>query len=1198
MNCNNRNILFSLKETMIFRFHLPVFPPCRQTLFKLMSFLIFLFTCTNSFSQQNIRKDISLNDNWLSVADDRIHAYDGFEKAQFNTGKWTKVDVPHNWDQYEGYRRKLHGNRHGYAWYRKVLPAINKEKNKRYFLFFEGVGSYATVWVNGKQVGYHAGGRTSFTIDVTDALNNGFGNLIAVRADHPAFIQDLPWVCGGCSSERGFSEGSQPMGIFRPVHLIVTPDLRVEPFGIHAWNDATVSERSATIRLSTSIKNYSEKAHTIELVSIVMTAGGKPVTSSSSTGSIEAGRSIEIAQEEIITGNVHLWSPDDPYLYKIITKIIENGKVIDSIVTPYGIRWISWPIGKAKSSNQFFINGKPFFINGIAEYEHLFGNSHAFSNEEIKARVKQIKAAGFNAFRDGHQPHNLLYQRYWDELGILSWTQLSAHVWFDTPAFREHFKQLLKEWVIERRNSPSVVLWGLQNESKLPADFAKECTELIRSLDPTASSQRLVTTCNGGEGTDWDVPQNWTGTYGGDPSTYAADLKKQILVGEYGAWRTLGLHTEGPFQQNGVLSEDRMTQLIEQKIRLSESAKDSCAGHFFWLYNSHDNPGRVQGGEGFRELDRIGPVNYKGLLTSWGEPTDVFELFRSNYGKEPMVYIVSHTWPERWTKPGIKNNITVYSNCEEVELFNDVDSVSLSKRKKNGIGSHFQWDSVNIKYNLLYAVGYINGKPVAKDTVLLYYLEDAPRYQRSLYAKENVAKDAEGYNYLYRVNCGGGGIGIYENRTQQFWQADNKRREKDTWGSSSWTDVFKDMPAYFASQRSSNEPVKGTSFPELFNTYRYGRDKLKYEFPVANGDYLVELYFAEPWWGRGGGMDCSGFRLFDVAINDKTVIKDLDIWKEAGYSTALKKSFKVHVSNGRILISFPKVKAGEALIAGIAIATPSKKIFPADGSPMLITGMDTHNNGSSSWLNTGDEFSDSEKIVALPPNLYGAEWFVQPDNVYSQQVVSFQLSRKADVFIGIDESKKPPQWMNGFENTGTILTTTERKYLLYRKRFEAGSLVKVKKNNDGVPLPVIVNEVSAIEPAYDFKAVKSYRAAEAKLSANIGKAEAVNGKVQAVVNDDAEAITTWSFSTGVGDEYSITIKYNSSYKKPLEGQLQLSASDGTVLKKEKIIFTETKEGKWNYVSTSTGGMINAGTYQLKLSVSHAKGLVLNSVDIQ
>mgnify|MGYP002231135296 CR=1 FL=1 len=78
----------------------------------------------------------------------------------------------------------------------------------------------------------------------------------------------------------------------------------------------------------------------------------------------------------------------------------------------------------------------------------------------------------------------------------------------------------------ERRNSPSIILWGLQNESTLPADFAKECSDIIRKLDPTCGTMRLITTCNGGEGTDWNVVQNWSGTYGGKIENYGNELKQ------------------------------------------------------------------------------------------------------------------------------------------------------------------------------------------------------------------------------------------------------------------------------------------------------------------------------------------------------------------------------------------------------------------------------------------------------------------------------------------------------------------------------------------------------------------------------------------------------------------------------------------------------------------------------------------------
>ena len=187
---------------------------------------------------------------------------------------------------------------------------------------------------------------------------------------------------------------------------------------------------------------------------------------------LKAGEVNTVSQQFTDVRNVQLWSLEKPYLYRVITEVWTGGKLIDKTQTPYGIRWISWPIGRNNNDNRFYLNGKPVFINGIAEYEHLMGKSQAFEAEEIKARVMQVKAAGFNAFRDAHQPHNLAYQQYWDKMGILWWPQYSAHIWYDSPEFRANYKALLVDWVKERRNSPSVILWGLQNESKLPADFA------------------------------------------------------------------------------------------------------------------------------------------------------------------------------------------------------------------------------------------------------------------------------------------------------------------------------------------------------------------------------------------------------------------------------------------------------------------------------------------------------------------------------------------------------------------------------------------------------------------------------------------------------------------------------------------------------------------------------------------------------
>lgn len=1170
---------------------------------KVFAFLVSLFLISTGFAQTGLRKSTTLNEGWQSIAEDQnINAYNGFEKSDFDDHKWKTVDVPHNWDQYEGYRRMLHGNRHGYAWYRKTFTTNEIQKGKRFFLYFEGVGSYATVWLNGKKVGYHAGGRTTFTLDITAAVKlNNQPNLLAVRADHPANIKDLPWVDGGCSTERGFSEGSQPMGIFRPVQLIVTSEVRIEPFGVHVWNDHTVTEQSAVLNMATEVKNYSRATRKITVLNQLFDQKGKKITEIKRTAEVLPGKMLNIAQQTGKLKGLRLWSIEDPYLYTLKTSVLEGSKVIDELNTPYGIRWISWPIGdNPVDSKRFLLNGKPVFINGVAEYEHLIGQSHAFSAEQIRSRVMQIKAAGFNSFRDAHQPHNLLYQEYWDKLGILSWTQMAAHIWYDTPEFRANFKALLIDWVKERRNSPSVVLWGLENESTLPEDFAKECTALIRKLDPTASAQRKVTTCNGGKGTDWDVPQNWTGTYGGDPLTYAEDIQRQVLIGEYGAWRTLDLHTEGPFMQKGAYSENNMTQLMETKVRLAETVKDKTAGHYFWLYSSHDNPGRVQGGEGLRELDRVGPINYKGMFTPWEEPLDVFYMFRANYAPketEPMVYIVSHTWPERWLKPGKKDSITIYSNCDEVELFNDVHGSSLGKRKRGAIGTHFQWDGAEIRYNVLYAVGYVNGKVVAKDYIVLHNLPQAPNFDEFKAGAKNVTKPEQGYNYLYRVNCGGP---EYTDENGQVWKAD-RALTPGGFGSKSWTQNFTDLPAFFASQRRTFDPIKGTLDGKLFQTFRYGRNQLSYHFPVADGTYLIELYFIEPWLGTGGGMNATGMRLFDVAVNGQTKIKNLDLWATAGHDAALKRTVMAEVKGGMLNISFPQVKAGQAVISAIAIAAADKNLKAAKESQSTIHLLDAGAK-QLSWMDLGDQQYVDEKVyfTALPSALYGAEW-LQTEKTASR-APKFSVNEDADVYIAVDaNAKNKPEWLADYEDVkARLANSVGQQFNVYKKGFAKGTVVVPGENVLNTALYTIaVLPKTNMQPAYDLKTVTTYKAANANL---IGKGlvkEMLMGKERVTFKQPSGNVLEWRMTVGVADTYSLTVKYHNPFTQSLSGKIEILTLDGTVLKAaEQIAFTATRKGKWNYFNTNTGTMINAGTYRVRLTADDAVGLSIDGLDVQ
>jgi hypothetical protein len=1045
-------------------------------------------------SQAAPRHSVRLDDGWRSILGDPV----GAQAADLDDSGWQRVSVPHNWEDYQGYRKLSHGNLHGTAWYRRTFTPDLVNAGQRHFLEFEGVGSYAKVWINGHLVGEHNGGRTSFSCDVTDYLQFGRPNVIAVRADHPAMIQDLPYVCGGCWGSPN-TEGSQPLGIFRPVHLVVTDPVRVEPFGVHVWTPEISSDR-AVVKVETEVKNYGPTRQVITVRNEILGADGAVLETMEKEVDIRAGETVVVGQLSPPLQRPHLWSLDDPYLHSMRTTLLVGGKPVDSVETRFGLRWIEWPVGSVgqaavertldpaklkeepspannfftveaggrkdskvrvqpggvqvfipsctadsatvrvkttvkndddkahtirltsfirnydgtkfvysmdadrelapgetytfdqtspvihfpelwspekpylhvmettlqdpaqawtkraivydraetpfgirsveglankgsayvasekpmptdtASSGQFLLNGKPVFINGTCEYEHLLGGDHAFSDEQIRARMMQIKAAGFNAFRDAHHPHNLRYLELCDELGLLCWTQVGAHIYFDNEAFRDNYRQAVREWVRERRNSPSVVLWSLQNESRLPEVFARELTEIVRELDPTTSDQRKTVTCNGGVGSDWDIPQNWLGTYRGNVNSYGQEIVQQRLVGEYGQYRTLGLHQDGDWAQNWAagqmlgrdIPEELFDYCLETRVRMAEENRSKICGQFQWIFSTHANPGRSEtdcrDGLG---LNAVGVVNYKGLLTSWGEPVDAYYMYRANYApcdSQPMVYIVSHTWPDRFDGPGTKSAIVVFSNCDEVELFNDYQAESLGTRKRGPIGTHFQWDDVEVRYNVLYAEGRIGGKTVATDIIVLNNLPVAPAWQRHADADADDTAAAQGAEYLYRVNCGGED---YTDVHGQQWQADTN------W--SSWAEAYDNLDPRYASLRRTHDPIAGTKDDLLLQTYRYGRQKLKYRFAVPNGRYLVELYFIEPWYGTGGGMDCTGWRLFDVAINGRVVLDDLDVWKEAGHDRALKKVIPVTVDDGTIEISFPEVKSYQAVLSAIAI---------------------------------------------------------------------------------------------------------------------------------------------------------------------------------------------------------------------------------------------------------------------------------------
>ncbi len=1096
-----------------------------------------------------------------------------YQAPGFSDGKWASVSVPHNWQGYAYARQVINGSRHGTAWYRKALTIPARRPDEHVYLMFEGVNAYATIWLNGKPVGQHGGGLTTFTLDVTEAARTG-QNLLAVKVDNPASIRDLPWAPGDDNPMNGFAEGSQPFGIFRPVHLVIKSDLRFQPFGLYAWGTKeNVSSDAAILNVRSELENNSGKLRKFQIVDELVDISGNVVARMSANAELAAGAKTRTDQVFPTLKSPHLWSPQTPYLYTLRARVIENGRVIDETSTPYGIRYVEIAT-QADGTRQLLINGRPFFIHGTAEYEHLLGNSQAFGPEQIAARIAQVKAGGFNAFRDAHYPHNLRYQTILARDGLMWWPQFSAHNWNDNTAFRANFLSLLGDWVRERRNNPANFMWGLQNESILPEDFVAQAMNVIRDLDPTASIQRLIVTCNGGKGSDWNVPQNWSGTYGGDPEKYGDELKKQSLVGEYGAWRSLGLHSERPYPATGAYDESTMAHILDTKSRLAESVKDKVVGDFVWVLNTHENPGRpmrvdgTQIFDGIRPLEHVGPANNKGLMTLWGEPLDAYYMLRAQtiaMSEAPVIYIASHTWPDRWTGPGLKSGIEVYSNCDEVELFNDVTGkVSLGRQTRSDGGAPFVWNAVDIQYNALSANCLDKGRVVARDVVTLNNLPAAPDAGALAPDRTDLTRGRPNATYLYRVNVGGSD---YRDADGQLWLGDRHLIKGRSWGWLSWADDYPDLDPALGSRRVQYDAVAGSSAQGLFHTYRFGRDRLSYSFDVPAGDYQVELYFVEPWYGRTG-IDATGWRCFDIAINGKTLLGDLDIFHEAGFEHALKKTVTARAVNGRLVITFPRVTAGQAIISAIAISRSGKGAPAVSDGTDLIASPEAH-----SFLDNGDPAGGDATWSGLPMDLLDSDW------VETSAGSGFRTRVDSDIYLPLAGDAAAPEGWTATDLKAVWVGKSWTPVRFVSRRYAAGDTVSVP-----VPAQVLVRRhlPSPYAPGvFTFvKTVGLYEAETAKVDKGAVKSSLKGYGGPGYVVTQPGGNLTWSLSYGVAAKHAFRFRYQGT----TTGRLTLTDDSGIIAADMPVTLTGGEAGVWQEVTVETPTLINAGAYNLTLKV--------------
>ncbi len=408
-----------------------------------------------------------------------------------HNGKTVNVDLPHDWDIFEGPNSGKGATGTGGGWFEAGKGEYRKEfrvdggelKDKLVKLHFEGVYQKAEVFVNGQKAGQHHYGYTPFTVDITNMLKAAsakVANEIVVKVDNSE-QPNCRWYSGS--------------GIYRHVWLETMPALHISENGVFVTTPEVNTDK-ARVQVEVTVQNESQADRNAAVV-----VGGAQLMVA-----VKAGESKTVSTT-LFVNNPRLWSPESPTLYETKVELKENGTTIDHQTAKYGIRSFSFDAERG-----FILNGKPTLINGacIHHDDGVLG-ARAFDDAEIR-KVRQMKEAGFNLIRTSHNPTTRAFLDACDSIGMLvideafdGWrTQKNPYDY--STVIDSCFRDDIHAMVLRDRNHPSIVSWSIGNEVIERKDIrvvytARQMKKAILEKDAT----RPVTEALCAWDRDWEI---------------------------------------------------------------------------------------------------------------------------------------------------------------------------------------------------------------------------------------------------------------------------------------------------------------------------------------------------------------------------------------------------------------------------------------------------------------------------------------------------------------------------------------------------------------------------------------------------------------------------------------------------------------------------------------------------------------------
>ena len=630
------------------------------------------------------------------ITKDTIIDYSKTESAKiFYSSDWKGVNLPHDWavggtfvhDDEMGNQPAVSGYLPtGIGFYRKEFEIPETDKGKKISIEFDGIFRNSTVWVNGQLIGNHLSGYTPSNYDLTDVLRYGIEgkNVILVKVDATEY-------------EGWWYEGA---GIYRHVWLTKTDRLHVDRFGTYITTPS-VSSDEASVRIKTTLKNEYKMAKNFTLVSKIVDNKGIVLDVKTTSQAIEPFSSTEIAQKGTIQKPL-LWSPETPTLYKVLTEVSENGNVIDTYETTFGVRKIEI------NRNGVFLNGKLYPVKGTCNHQDFAGIGVALPDKINEYKLKLLKEVGSNAYRCSHHPPTPELLDMCDSLGLLVLDEnrmLSSS---------EDGINDLTTMLYRDRNHPSIFMWSMENEewiqgTVMGARILETLVETAHKIDP---SRPVTAAMNHGrnEGGYSNVLDVVGYNYGDKGLAYVKDHEKYPQRIEFCTESTSFISTRGEYKNDwgkGYVSNLGKWQPDWGPLPGEDWADvvkyPYLGGLFVWTgfdYRGEPTPYRwpcVTSQFGFMDI--------------CGFPKDGYYAYKAAWTNKPVVHIFPHwNWPG---KEGDSIKVHCYTNCEEVELF--LNGKSIGKQKAIPY-SKLIWPLI-YQPGKLEARGYKAGKVITKDIV-------------------------------------------------------------------------------------------------------------------------------------------------------------------------------------------------------------------------------------------------------------------------------------------------------------------------------------------------------------------------------------------------------------------------------------------------------------------------------------------------